>query len=484
MKGRTVKGETIPPPYADSAVHALLAVADRAVELARSRGADAAECFVQTGAGHSYSIEKNAVGFTSAGGEAGLGIRVLKDRRVGFAYCSDPTQAGDAAARALEVAKRTPAGPFRFPGPAQAPSVAGLWDPKVAELDAEAGLAGVRAIIGAAREHHPDAVVSGGAVGIGAGASALVNSEGVQRADRGTSMGLSAYVVLKSGDHVATGFKSHETTSLDELASDPAAIGREACTLAVDSLTAKPFGKGRDTTVVLHPQAAASLLEFITLQALHGDKAARGETLFSGMLGKEVADAHLRLTDDPTRAGGLGSGGWDDEGLPSRPVALLSGGRVESFVYDLGAAYEYADGPSSATASAVRAGGLSDDRTYREGPTTGTRNVVLETTDARSLDSLIGSIDDGVLVHDLLGAHTANPTSGDFSVSSTVLFRIQKGALAGALQGVMLAGNFPRLLQDHYHGASREREAGSGHFSPVCLDVPYLALDRVHVVGG
>ena len=473
----------IPAPTQDGALNDLLSVAERAVETARSRGADAAEAFVQTGTGKSFSVEKNAIGFTSTGGEAGVGLRVLKDRRIGFAYFSDPGERGGAIDRALDVARRMQETRFVFPGVMDHPVVARTYDPLLAEVTAEDGLAAVRELIAGARGVHKGVTVSGGAVGVGASAVALVNSEGLEFAERSTGFGASAYVVLKEGDSVTTGFEGHESTMLDDVARDPAAIGRKAAELARDSLHAQPFGAGRPTTVVFHPDATASLIEFLVLPALHGDKAARGESVWSGMLDKEVVDGRLRIVDDPTRDGGLGSAPADDEGVASRPVPLLEGGRVRNFLFDLGSAYEYGDGFSSATASAVRAGGLSDDQTYQEAPTTGARNVVIGATGARRLDQVIADIDDGVLVHDLLGAHTGNPTSGDFSVSSTVLFRIQDGALAGALEGVMLAGNVPRLLRDGFRGASTETRGTSGHFSPVCLEAAYLALDGVQVVG-
>lgn len=481
---QTATVERIPGPGSDDAMDALLAIADRIVEAARNKGADAAEAFVQTTSGRSISIEKNQVGFTSGGGDGGIGLRVIKAGRTGFAYFSDPMARDASIESALAVASRAKQSKFAFPAPSKLPTVDGLWDDAVASFDTDMGLSKVHDLIAGAQEVDKNVNVSGGSVGIGMGATALVNSEGVQCAERGTGVGLSAYVVLKRGDTVTTGFEGHQANTMDARIGDALAIGRIAAEMAVKGQDAQPFGDGRATTVVFHPDAGSAFLEFITIPALHGDKAARGESLFSGKLGEVVTDPRLMITDDPTRAHGLGSGAWDDEGLASRPVPLIEAGRVANYLYDIGGALEYGGGPQAATASALRSGGMSDDRTYQEMPSVGARNVHVATTDAKPLDQLIAGIDDGILVRDVLGAHTANSTSGDFSVSSTVLFRIKDGALAGALESVMLAGNLPDLLRDHLVGASTDMERTSGHFSPVGLEMPHLALSSVHVVGG
>ena len=484
MSRQRSETQGIPAPDTDDVLDDLLSVAERVVARARGKGADAAEAFVQTDSGRSFSIEKNSVGFTQVGGEAGIGLRVQKDGRLGFAYYSDLARQDAAIEQALAVAAKAEPSRFVFPVPQAYPVVGGTWDHPLAEYDTDAGLEAVREIIAGARAVHAGVTVSGGSIGVGAVAAGLVNSEGVEFAARSTGFGASAYVVLKDGDNVATGFEGHETTRLDALADDPRLVGQKAARQALDTLHPSDWGDPRDTTVVFTPDAAAALIEFITVPALHGDKAARGESLFSGKLGEPMVDERILLVDDPTRDAGLGSAPADDEGLPSRKVPLLRDGAPRAFLYDLGAAYEYGGGDAAATASAVRSGGLSDDRTYQEAPTTHARNVVLTARDARPLEALIADIDDGILVHDLLGAHTANPTSGDFSVSSTVLFRIRQGALAGAVSGVMLAGNLPRLLRDGFVGCSAESERTSGHFSPIGLEMPHLALSGVHVVGG
>ncbi len=61
-------------------------VAKKIVDQALSSGADEAEVFMIESEGKGFSIEKNSVSSLSGGLERGLGIRVIKDRKSGFAY--------------------------------------------------------------------------------------------------------------------------------------------------------------------------------------------------------------------------------------------------------------------------------------------------------------------------------------------------------------------------------------------------------------
>jgi PmbA protein len=473
---------TLPAATDDDVLDALLAVADRILEQARSHGADAAECFIQTGTGRSLSIERNQLAATEESGEAGIGLRVIKGGRIGFAYFTDPVDTKRPVQRALDAAGKGTKSRLRLPGATKIPTIAGLWDDRIVHRDGQELAEDARALIDGAREVDHHITVAGGSVGVGAEATAIANSEGLQAAHRGTETGAGVYVVAKSGDDVATGQNSHESTTLDATAQDPAGIARIAAERAKELLAATPLEASGKCDVVFTPQAFASILEFMVLPAFLGERAARGESVYAGREKETLADARLRITDDPTRPGGLGSAPTCDEGLPSRSVPLLADGRLGRYLHDLGSAYRWGDGTDSITASGLRTGGLSDGRSYQDPPTATPRQIVLESTDAQDLDALISGIDDGLFVVDVLGAHTGNRTSGDFSVTSTQLWHIKNGERV-PVNGAMLAGNLPQLLVDNYLGTSREREQVAGHFTPTGLDLPHIALSGVTRVG-
>jgi PmbA protein len=154
----------------------------------------------------------------------------------------------------------------------------------------------------------------------------------------------------------------------------------------------------------------------------------------------------ISMADDGLLEGGLGTSSTDDEGVPSRRTVLVRGGRLEGFLYDLYSAAEFG---ASTTGNGARG-------SYRSPPSVSARNLVIE-GEPRDRDTLVSEIDEGVLVHDVLGAHTANRVSGDFSVSAPLLFRIRKGELDKPLKPVMLSGNLPQLLKA-ISGIGRDRK--------------------------
>lgn len=476
--------DTIAAPTQDDAPQAILALAQRIAEKAAAQGADSAECYIQSASGRSLSIERNQLATTEQGGEAGIGLRVIKDGRSAFAYFTRLDALADAAEQALTATRRAPKTRLELPRASQNPDVPGLWDDAVIHREGDALVADARELIVTSKEVHPGINVAGGSVGMGAEVCAVANTEGLESVYRKTETGLGLYVVARDGDDVATAHHSHEATTLDALARDPAGIARVAAERAKDLLAARPMEAKGKTNVVFAPQAISAILEFMVLPAFLGERAARGESVYTGREDEMIADKRLLLTDDPTRAGGLGSAPSCDEGLPSRRVPLLADGHLGQYLHDIGSAYRYGDGAESLTASGLRTGGLSDGQSYQDPPTATPRQIVLETKDEKPLEALLEEVGTGLLVLDVLGAHTGNRTSGDFSVTSTQLWRIENGERGAPVSGAMIAGNLPQLLQNALIGTSREREQVSGHFTPTGLDLPHVALSDITQVGG
>ena len=62
-----------------------------------------------------------------------------------------------------------------------------------------------------------------------------------------------------------------------------------------------------------------------------------------------------------------------------------------------------------------------------------------------SKDEIIGGISKGFLVTSIMGAHTINPITGDFSVGFSGLF-IDNGKLSRPVRGMTIAGNMLDVL--------------------------------------
>ncbi len=63
-----------------------------------------------------------------------------------------------------------------------------------------------------------------------------------------------------------------------------------------------------------------------------------------------------------------------------------------------------------------------------------------------SPNQIISGLDKGIYITEVLGMHTANPISGDFSLGVTGLM-IENGKLTYPVRGVALAGNIIDMMK-------------------------------------
>jgi PmbA protein len=155
----------------------------------------------------------------------------------------------------------------------------------------------------------------------------------------------------------------------------------------------------------------------------------------------------------------------------------MSRGTVRRFINDGASAGETGGKP---TGNGIRMDNWGSDRSFKVTPRTGARNIVLSWGDRKSLGGLIGEVRNGVYVHELLGSHTANRISGDFSIGSSLLFRIRKGVVREPLQSVMLAGNMFSAMEEMGGMADDHRNVG-GTLSPVAVRAPSVLLKGINV---
>ena len=81
-----------------------------------------------------------------------------------------------------------------------------------------------------------------------------------------------------------------------------------------------------------------------------------------------------------------------------------------------------------------------------------------------------------VYVHNVVGAHTANPMSGEFSVELSNAFWMEDGSFETPIRSAMLSGNVFELHKE-IAGLSREsRSIGS-------VILPSIKINKQHIIG-
>ncbi len=411
------------------------------VEKAQKLGADEAEAFLVKGKSLSFDVENNKISFVSSGVYYGIGVRVIKNKRIGFCYTNNTNNAEKIIKRALLLSKLSNPTDISFPDTKAKGKIPDLFDLDMVEMDISELNSLCDQMINSARSVNKNISMTGGGLGLGVEFYAMVNSRGLEIAEGTTNCGGSAYCVYEN-EQVSTGIDYSISTKLEDI--DCEVIGRNAAKLAKNSSAGKKLSKKVDD-VIFTPHAFSSFMEFILAPSLRGDRASTGGSVYSERIGEEVANKDVSIRDDGTLPRGVNSALYDDEGAPSRNNILVENGVLKGFVYDLRSAK---NNQTETTANAVRSSRLLSSRSYKVPPSVACRNLVLECSNTKNkIEDMIDEVESGILVYDLIGAHTANPASGDFSVNSSILFLIEKGELK-PIKSAMISGNFPSSLKN------------------------------------
>jgi PmbA protein len=267
---------------------------------------------------------------------------------------------------------------------------------------------------------HPAAVTSGG-VNLSRGYVQLANSHGVTYRQNRTHVAVSLEAIREQ----STGYEFASSAFLDI---DPRWVGEQAAFFATHSVNGGNIANG-EYDVLLAPTAAAQLIAGIIGPALSGRNVHAGRSVLAKRLGTACMDGRIHIYDDPF-ARGLGATAWDAEGMPAERVDFILDGVLQRFAYDLKTAYRYGE---RSTASAVRNG-------YGGAPSIGFHNFILDGPRERIGDERC------IYIHDVVGAHTANPASGDFSVEISNPIWMENGEFDRPIRKAMLAGNVFSML--------------------------------------
>ena len=416
-----------------------LDLAEKIIRLAEKGGADESECFIQWGRGCGVSIEGNEIKQASGGAGVGFGLRVIKEGRVGFAYSSSFNDISSVIDKALSLSRISPRLDRHFPGAASHyPKVGGLYDSRVDEIKVTDLMDIIHQMMDALRDRAPSALVTRGGVGFGVENTVIASSTGVAFEESGTGISASISCMI-DGLGISTGSSSQESTALDI---DGTLIGTEAADLALAGQGAKD-GPSGEMEVLFVNEAAWEIFENVVIPAFDGSDTMEGKTYLHGKMDETIAPEGFSLYDFPLMEGGLSSSPSDEEGVPSMTVPLIENGVATRLLFDCFSAQKYG---ADKTASGIRAEGMGGSSSFKSPPATSARNIIIRGDRVKDLDEMIGEMDRGIVVYDVLGAHTANRVSGDFSVNSSQLFYVDRGEIINPISSAMISGNALELL--------------------------------------
>ena len=414
----------------------LEALAERVAGWARS--GEEVEVYVARGTETEVRAYGGEVESLTSATSAGIGIRVVVDHRLGFAWAGslDESVLGETLAEARDNAAFATADEHvRLAVPDGVAAVpVDLWDDGLASVPTARKIELALALEAQARAADPRIrQVDSADYGDVASESALVSTTGIRSSSRKTSGYLSVSVIAGEGDASQTGGGYSVGRGFDGL--DPDKATDDAVTRAVRLLGATKGPSGR-ATVVFDRRMATALLSVVS-SALSGEAVAKGRSFFAGRIGEQVGHAGLTLVDDPTDPRAYGAASYDAEGLACRRNALIESGVLQGFLYDT---VSGSRAGVASTGSAVRGG-------YAGTPGPGCRALTLAPgPEGFDQDEVLAAVGEGLFVQSMTGMHSGvNPISGDFSVGAEGLM-IRDGRLAEPVREITVASTLQRML--------------------------------------
>ena len=418
-----------------SGVDELQAIADRVVSLAQP--GEHIEAFVSRDSETDIRIYEGEVEHFVAAQTEGVGIRVIREGRTGFAYAGvlDESAVAEVLAEARDNVQFGT--PDEWAGLAEPDGVEvieqDLWSDALSNFPTDEKIALAKELERLTLAVDPRIRVDDANYADAASESAVATTTGIRRTGRENGCYLVVSTLADDGDETQTGFGFSVGRSPSEF--DLAKAAREASDRATRLLGAtKPSTKR--TTVVLDPYVTASFLGIIS-STLNGENVAKGRSLFMDRLGESVASAIVTLVDDPTNSKAYTATDVDGEGLAARRNVLIEGGVLQQFVHS---SYSGRRVGAKSTGNAIRGG-------FKGTPGVGCLALQL-LPGQRDQDALIADIDDGVLVQSVSGLHSGvNAISGDFSAGASGL-SISNGKLGGPIREFTIASTLQRMLLD------------------------------------
>ncbi len=408
-------------------------IAEQVIKISQKKGADLAEAFLTSGRNLSLRIRNGEIESIQEASSYGLGLRVIVNKKLGFAYVNDfrPESLEETVNRALNFAKvLSPDENNLLPDDPGMTKVKGIYDPGVTKVPMDKKIALVKEVEALALKVPGITKSAGANYSEGEEEIIIANSHGLIKSYKDTGCGFGLGVIAEKGDQKSTGYESCSRRFFADL--KPAKeIASRAAEKALRMLDPKPV-KTQRAMVIFDPDVSYAILGGI-IQAINGERVLQGASFLGQKLGQKIAAELLTIIDDGTLEKGMSSAPFDGEGVPTQKRVIVENGFLKGFLYN--------------TYAASRAGVKSTGNASRSGfnslPGIGPHNFYI-TAGKIKPEEIIAETERGVLVKEVTG-YGINPVNGNFSGGAAGLW-IENGKISFPVKGITIAGTANEML--------------------------------------
>ena len=417
----------------------------KVIDLAKQKGIEA-EVYYLSSQDTPIEFANNRLKSLQTKAVEGIALRVIKDGQLGFASASDLSRLDDLVEAAIATAEIGDPVEFEFAQDVQLSEPESNYQLPTTDKLVEIG----KNAIAEVHQYNSEILVDAG-FDMGSSQVELATTSGTyaQQSDKTVSASVSGNLVRGEDFLQAYAYQvtRDEEPDYEQIVKDLISKYQKAEQNATISSGNYP--------VLFTPFAAAFTLGGLFKTILSGQAIVQKSSPLVDKIGEKVFDSRLTLTEDPTF--GASACSFDDEGTPTSKKNLIENGVVKQFYWN--------------RLWAARGGTTSSGNGFRGGlsrPGTSLVNLCM-TPGKTPLEELIGGIEEGIIVDQVLGAGQSNQLAGEFSVNLDLGYKVEQGKIVGRVKNTMVAGNIFDAFNNLADFSDRAQWVGSSSHLPHIL---------------
>lgn len=400
---------------------------------AAAKKSDQAEVFFTRNDSSSLEMRNGTPSEMAASIQSGYALRILKDGRIGTAYTKNLLDREELVSNAVNSLKGNVKAGFSFPGASKIPAA---WEPDVSV--SRMGYHDLHSRSQKVLDYLRDRV--GGQIDVNAARGvmdiSIMNTNGLDVSRRSSSMYIVTSLLFPNTETaVREMYQSRKIGDFPESDLD------KLIKLYTSGLPEVNIPTGR-MKVVFTPNTMYTLLWRLSA-ATSGAPFYNKVSPLQDRLGEKVLSEKLTIYGDPTDPEEIDQHFFDDEGLPTKKHTIFENGVFKNLILNL----DYAEKLNKSPAGTGYRGGMRGGEIVAMPPSPSLDCSRIAPGDV-SFEDMISSIDRGVIVLGILGAHSGNILNGDFSVGLNPGYYVENGEVKGRVRDGMVAGNVYDVLQN------------------------------------
>ena len=414
-------------------------VLEKLIALALSRGGDYADVFFEYTTSDELTLRDNEVNSVESSADYGVGIRVLKDGRTGYAYSesTDIREMERAAVTASSIADgqcgNIASAGFRKVGFEDRYPVLKNWEDYPASARKEY-LQQINDMVFGLNENIRKVIAD---LAFDNTKVLFYNSLGEYYCDERPVASLIVSCILskdgvQENTTVSRSYRMGSEMLTTELQNEIAAELKKNMVHLFDA--GRP--KGGKMPVVMGSGSSGILLHEAIGHAFEADFNRKGISIFSDKMGRKICSEKISVVDDGTLQANRGSVNVDDEGVPGQKTYMVKDGVLTSYLHDRISAAHYGVAPT----------GNGRRESFRFNPIPRMRATYMEDGDCTE-EEIIHSVKNGIYVDNFTNGQV-EIGAGDFTFYVKSGRLIENGRLTAPIKDVNIIGNGPEALAD------------------------------------